>query len=122
LLVLFTPAVKGDDADSDTDSEDETDEQSSSRKTVYQSCKRTVEDEQFLMLQWQVLWLLTGVFAFASVRKQKILNASLFDQRKDRRKKRSTSDHGVELAPKSRIGNEETIPLTSNENNNLDIV
>jgi hypothetical protein len=79
------------------------------------------------MLQLQVLWLLTGVFALTSARKQKNLNASLFDQRKEQRKKRSTSDHGVELAPQSSsssrimiIGDEETMPLTSNDN--LDIV
>lgn len=51
------------------------------RQKVYRSCKRTSSDDEFLMIRLQVFCLLIGVTAFASSRKQKQLNASLFDQR-----------------------------------------
>jgi hypothetical protein len=49
---------------------------------IYESCRRTKEDEEFLLVRLQVIWLLIGAFALISVRRQKRMNATLFDQRK----------------------------------------
>lgn len=47
----------------------------------YQSCRRTVDDEEFLLMRFQVFCFLAGTIAFISVRRQKAQHASLFDQR-----------------------------------------
>ena len=61
-------------------------------RTVNHRCRRTVADEEFLLVRFQVFCLLTGTIAFVSVRKQKAAAASLFDQRKLNLQKRRTAD------------------------------
>jgi hypothetical protein len=53
----------------------------SSHHIVYQSCRRTVADEEFRLMRFQVFCFLIGAIAFMSVRRQKAQHASLFDQR-----------------------------------------
>jgi hypothetical protein len=102
--------------------------ENASFKIIYQSCKRTVDEEEFLMVRFQLFCLLTGTIAFVSIRRQKAANASLFDQRIMRpiisrfgdKTKRRVSDQPpgqVEM-----ISREEVQPLTENQNNALDIV
>ncbi|KAG7351727.1 cytidylyltransferase-like protein [Nitzschia inconspicua] len=55
---------------------------SSSSRFVMRSCKYTEADEDFAMVRLQMLCFLVGSIAVMSVRKQKRLSASLFDQRK----------------------------------------
>ena len=77
---------------SDSDEAADATSHSSSSRTVYRSCPRTVNDEEFLMVRFQVFCFLTGAIAFMSVRKQKAAAASLFDQRKLNLQKRRSSD------------------------------
>jgi len=85
------------------------------------------------MLRLQVFWLLLGVVAFMSVRRQKRVSASLFDQRKlaaeaaharrqlNNNGKRRSSDAitgGVELTPLGEEGVSLTTavtPVTAND-------
>jgi hypothetical protein len=48
----------------------------------YESCYHTPADEEFRLIQLQVLCLLVGSLSFMSVRRQKRSHATLFDQRK----------------------------------------
>ena len=112
----------------DTDTED------AKQHTIFLSCDRTEEDEQFAVMRFQVLCLLAGAVAFVSVRQQKQSAASLFDQRRlNLQKKRRTSDnpHDVEMTSMLRQQQqqqqqqEETKSLLrteSNVENPLDIV
>lgn len=58
------------------------DGQETEKATVSQTCKRTEDDEEFLLIRLQMICVLMGGFAMISVRKQKAASASLFDQRK----------------------------------------
>lgn len=81
------------------------------------SCKRTKEDDEFLMVRFQVFCVLIGTAAFVSARKQKYVGASLFEQRKlasaaaaEKNKRRSSvhsSTNEIEMAQRS-----EMVPLT----------
>jgi hypothetical protein len=88
-------------------------------RTKFESCKRTAADDEFLLVRFQVFCILLGAFAVVSVRKQKRLSATLFDQRKlqaeqerKERERERESVHGIELGSM-----EETVPLTSNVSN-----
>jgi hypothetical protein len=91
------------------------DDKETGTRTNYESCKRTAADEEFLLVRLQVFCLLLGAFAVVSVRKQKIVSASLFDQRKlqaeqerKERERKRESGQSIEL-----VSMEETVPLTS---------
>lgn len=53
-----------------------------SRYTVFQNCKRTTSDEEYLMLELQVVCTIVAFFSISKVKKEKIVSASLFDQRR----------------------------------------
>ena len=93
-------------------------------RTIYKGCERTVEDEKFAMMRFQILCLLAGAAAFVSVKQQKASAATLFDQRKlNLQKKRRTSENphdGVEMT--SMVRQEETKSLLVEINENLDVV
>jgi len=100
--------------------------------TVFQSCDRTADDDEFSVMRFQIVCLLAGVAALVSVKQQKASVASLFDQRKlNLRKKRRTSDNPndvemTSLMTRQQQQQEETksllqLPETINENS-LDIV
>jgi hypothetical protein len=79
----------------------------------------TAADDEFLLVRFQVFCILLGAFAVVSVKKQKIVSASLFDQRKlqaeqerKERERERESVHGIELGSR-----EETVPLTANISN-----
>jgi hypothetical protein len=94
-------------------------------RTVYRSCKRTVEDEEFLLVRFQVFCFLTGTIAFMSVRKQKAAAASLFDQRKlnlQKRRSDAMTNGGMEMTATSTTRQEETKALMSSDQDGLDIV
>jgi nicotinic acid mononucleotide adenylyltransferase len=57
-------------------------ELTSSTRMEMMSCKYTEADEEFAMVRLQMMCFLIGSIAVMSVRKQKRLSASLFDQRK----------------------------------------
>uniref|UniRef100_A0A7S1ZI32 Uncharacterized protein n=1 Tax=Ditylum brightwellii TaxID=49249 RepID=A0A7S1ZI32_9STRA len=54
------------------------------RHDIYKSCSRTASDEQFLLIRMQLLCVTLGCIALMNVRKQKMKNSSLFDQRRRR--------------------------------------
>jgi hypothetical protein len=97
------------------------------KRTKYQSCKRTRAEEEFRVVRLQVLCLLLGAVAVVSVRKQKMVSASLFDQRKlqaeqarKERERQKDQAQGIELAS---VFSEETVPLTLTDNNpSLEVV
>jgi Jumping translocation breakpoint protein (JTB) len=89
-----------------------------SSNIYYESCQRTMVEEEFLMVRFQVLLLLMGLIAVASVRKQRMAHATLFDQRKLSKSQRQTTTKfrkscatGLEL---THLGDEhEMVPLTT---------
>jgi len=56
------------------------------REMNYRSCRRTKKDEEFLVMQLQLICLLTSYFSLLSVRREKLKCVSLFDQRIVRRR------------------------------------
>ena len=96
--------------------DDQQQEQTSSIR--YESCKRTQEEDEFLLMQFQIVWLVLGGWAVLQVRKQKQSSASLFDQRKQRggsaaasNDKLRSSERDLELTERQK--REERMPLTS---------
>jgi len=61
---------------------DDADNEKSHERAEIRSCERTQADEHFLMMQFMISCLVIGGVAVLSVRKQKRVSASLFDQRK----------------------------------------
>merc|ERR1712008_210466 len=55
-------------------------------ESKYRSCRRTKKDEELLMIQLQLMCLLTSYFSLRSVRREKLKSVSLFDQRIVRRR------------------------------------
>jgi hypothetical protein len=108
--------------------------------TMYQACARTAGDDEFLLVRFQVVCLLTGLIAVMLVRRQKAAAASLFDQRRLNLQKNrsehnippanatSTSNNSgaVEMSSNvaTSIRNEETKALisSSSDNDGLDVV
>jgi hypothetical protein len=97
------------------------------------SCKYTEADEEFAMVRLQMFCLLIGSMAFMSVKRQKKVSASLFDQRKQaaappkppptQRGRRDSDAHTngeeVEMARIDR----ETVPLLmENSSNPLEVI
>lgn len=54
------------------------------RRIVYQSCSRTSADEERVLYRFQFVCVIIAFFSLRSVRREKISNESLFDQRKRR--------------------------------------
>ena len=84
----------------------------------YESCQRTQAEDEFAIVRLQVFCLFVGAIAFASVRRQKVLHASLFDRRRLRAKEenaggttRTNSTMEVEMT----AAREERVPLTEND-------
>lgn len=87
---------------------------------MYKSCSRTDAEEQFLMIRLQVICFFMGAMSIMSVRRQKSVTASLFDQRK-----RRASTEIALSSLESILGQEsesEMVPLTSSNNDSLDVV
>jgi len=61
----------------------ETSEEENERK--YRSCRRTKKDDELLVMQLQLMCLLTSYFSLLSMRREKLKSVSLFDQRVVRR-------------------------------------
>lgn len=103
---------------------------------IYHFCNRTKEDDEFLMVRkcmcflsryslfcsaligsfvkvrFQVVCVLIGTAAFVSARKQKVVSANLFDQRKLGDAKRRKRDSSVANQEVEMAKMEETVPLT----------
>ena len=94
-----------------------TEESTGEQRKSYRSCARTKADEEYLMIRLQVFCLLLGVVSFASVRKQKAVTASLFDQRKIQQ--RPDKKRASQLIEMTAIA-EEAVPLT--DNSTLEVV
>mmetsp|Transcript_24939 Transcript_24939/g.36871 ORF Transcript_24939/g.36871 Transcript_24939/m.36871 type:complete len:188 (+) Transcript_24939:121-684(+) len=81
-------------------------------EVILRSCKRSKEDEVFLMMELQIFCFLIGSIALVNVRKHKSSSSSLFDQRKaDKRlRKNSVSENGddVEIEFSSMAGQQNT--------------
>lgn len=58
------------------------DEKEIKRYEIFQSCARTASDEEFLMIQVQLLCVLIGLLSVLSARVEKKKSASLFDLRR----------------------------------------
>lgn len=88
-----------------------------STEVRYQSCNRTTADDEFLMVRMQVLCVLIGSFAFATVRRQRQNSATLFDQRKQREAAKAKARQSI--VSKSDVEmikfGDETIPLTGDD-------
>jgi hypothetical protein len=78
--------------------------------TIYRACARTAGDDEFLLIRFQVVCLLTGLFAIVLVRKQKAAAASLFDQRR----LKSRSEHNLSPPAASTSSNGGAVEMTSN--------
>jgi hypothetical protein len=100
-------------------------EAAAEQRKVYRSCARTKWDDEFLMVRLQLFCLLLGAWSFASLKKQKMATASLFDQRKQKRGGSHVPTGAIELGF---VGNsnsrssEETVPLTDNSADALEVV
>ena len=70
-----------------------------------ESCQRTRTDEEYLMAQLQVICLLVGSFSFLTVKRQRQLYASGFDQRKDLGATASSLYSAREYVPGQTAGN-----------------
>lgn len=95
---------------------------------MYQSCKYTDADEQYIYVQFQVMCVLGGALAFASARKQKNQFVTLFDQRKQaaqtppprhirnsgRKSSNETLSSSVEMMASSNSSGSETTSLMAN--------
>jgi nicotinic acid mononucleotide adenylyltransferase len=108
-----------------------------STRTEMRSCKYTESDEEFAMIRLQMLCFLIGSIAVASVRKQKRVSASLFDQRKQATngaaqsngipsKKNSSfvtanDDEEIEFTPMTNQ-EREMVPLTRISEEDLEVV
>lgn len=69
-----------------------------SAKDEFKICKRTVADEEFLMMRMQVLFFLFGSLSLLAVRKLRGTTATLFDQRKAKRNNQNyNQDNEVEI-------------------------
>lgn len=85
-------------SENDNDDADDDDPQTA----TYQSCKRTVADEEYLMVRLQCMCVVFAFFALRTVRREKMASESLFDQRK-------------------RISRQqEMVPLTTANSNDID--
>jgi hypothetical protein len=91
---------------------------------MYRSCARTKWDEEYLMVRLQVFCLLLGAWSFASLKKQKLASASLFDQRKQKRGGSQLPAGAIELGivGNSSRSSEETVPLTESSDDPLEVV
>ena len=92
-------------------------------RKMYRSCARTKWDEEYLMVRLQVFCLLLGVLSIASLKKQKVATATLFDQRKQGRsdKKRASQPSVLEMGFIV-SSSEETVPLTDQNTAALEVV
>jgi hypothetical protein len=85
---------------------------------VFKPCKRTVEDDEFLMMRMQIICFLFGSISLFAVRKLKSTTATLFDQRKAAKRGSqhgSADDDDIEIEFSSMLGQntaEEMQPLT----------
>lgn len=83
-------------------------------KEEFRACKRTVADEEFLMMRMQVICFLFGSISLIAVRRQKGTAATLFDQRKAKRGDQNYDADGedeIEFSPMAGQGNDEIRPL-----------
>jgi hypothetical protein len=81
---------------------------------MYQACARTAGDDEFLLVRFQVVCLLTGLIAVMLVRRQKAAAASLFDQRRLNLQK-NRSEHNIPPAnATSTSNNSGAVEMSSN--------
>lgn len=92
--------------------------------TTYDSCKSTRAEEEFALVRLQMFCLLLGAMAFASVRRQKMLHASLFDRRRLHARQQQqqkqqeqqmsmSSNRGSRASSSSIISNDADLEMTS---------
>jgi len=77
----------------------------------YRPCQYTESDEQYRMLWMQIICLLVGFLAIRNVRRQKVVSASLFDQRRMRSKNGSGRHVTYAPLPIERKDSMETVEL-----------
>lgn len=102
------------------------DEEESKGGIEMRSCKHTEADEEFAMIRLQMFCCLIGGMALMSVKRQKRVSASLFDQRKERqqeskRRGRRESDIIQEDVELTRM-EQETVPLVESSSNPLEVI
>lgn len=96
------------------------DEKTESRRKI-ESCRRTRTDEDYLMVQLQIICLLVGSFTFMTVKRQRQLHASGFDQRKESfysNYSRNTNNNNVDRSSTP----EERAPLADDEDSGIEVV
>ena len=86
-------------------------EEEEAESIVYQVCQRTKADDEFLMIQLQMMCLVLGVLSFLSVRRQKSSASSLFDQRQ-RMRTPNPNGGAIELGTASKTRHEGTTTLS----------
>lgn len=65
------------------------------KRTKFRSCRRTKKDEEFLVMQLQLICVITTYFSLRSVRREKLKSVSLFDQRAVRRRPHISSNNNM---------------------------
>lgn len=88
----------------------------------YHSCRRTEEEEEWLLTKVQILCVILGVISLRSTRKRKLASASLFEQRFSKGPKklrRSSSDRNSKSISTDclEIESGENEPLTGSSDN-----
>jgi len=85
----------------------------------YKSCSRTEADEEFLMMRLQAICFTIGVLSLFSVRRNKTIGASLFDQRKAAAKQQQ-EQNSLSLTDNNAV-EQEMVPLAA-DTDSLDVV
>jgi len=130
---VFVEATKISSSFSTTEDQEEESESEivSSKNIKMRSCKYTEFDEEFAMVRLQIFCFLIGSLAIMSVKKQKRLSTSLFDQRKQEanaiNSKRSSdciveNDNEIEFTPMTNQKKEMVSLMEINNNEHMEII
>jgi len=127
---IFVEATKMSSSLSTTE-EEESENKISTKNIQMRSCKYTEFDEEFAMVRLQIFCFLIGSLAIMSVKKQKRLSTSLFDQRKQEanaiNSKRSSdciveNDNEIEFTPMTNQKKEMVSLMEINNNEHMEII
>mmetsp|Transcript_1566 Transcript_1566/g.1668 ORF Transcript_1566/g.1668 Transcript_1566/m.1668 type:complete len:310 (+) Transcript_1566:46-975(+) len=129
---VFVEATKMSSSFSTTeDQEEDSESEISSKNIKMRSCKYTEFDEEFAMVRLQIFCFLVASLAIISVKKQKRLSTSLFDQRKQEanaiNSKRSSdciveNDNEIEFTPMTNQKKEMVSLMEINNNEHMEII
>jgi hypothetical protein len=86
----------------------------------YRSCKRTTIEEEYNVIRFEALCLLISLFSLRTVRREKLLNESLFDKLK--RQAKIQQQQQQQQQGKALTREQEMTPLVSSTSNVIDNV